>query len=54
MDLNQVTLACVDYDTSVDQRWLWREACLNDPAGNRICIYHAGENRRYPPWKISE
>lgn len=35
-----------------DQRWLWREACLNDPAGNRICIYHAGENRRYPPWRI--
>ena len=124
MDLNQVTLACVDYDASVafykalgltqivdsppryarfetpsgstlsihsgervstvsgtvvyfevddvdqtvaalqangmefeslptDQRWLWREAYLNDPAGNRICIYHAGENRRYPPWRIS-
>src|SRR5210317_1536061 len=35
-----------------DQRWLWREACLDDPAGNRICIYHAGENRRFPPWRI--
>ena len=35
-----------------DQRWLWREAYLDDPAGNRICIYHAGENRRYPPWRI--
>ena len=37
-----------------DQRWLWREAYLYDPAGNQICIYHAGENRRYPPWRISE
>lgn len=36
----------------VDQRWLWREAYLLDPAGNRLCIYHAGENRRNPPWRI--
>jgi catechol 2,3-dioxygenase-like lactoylglutathione lyase family enzyme len=34
------------------QRWLWTEAWLRDPAGNAICIYHAGENRRYPPWRI--
>ena len=36
----------------VDQDWLWREAYLRDPAGNRICLYHAGENRRFPPWRI--
>ncbi len=35
-----------------DQSWLWREAYLLDPAGNRLCIYHAAENRRYPPWRI--
>ena len=35
-----------------DQRWLWREAYLQDPAGNTIRIYHAGENRRYPPWRL--
>lgn len=35
-----------------DQTWLWREARLEDPAGNRICIFHAGENRRYPPWRV--
>jgi len=35
-----------------DQDWLWREAYLRDPAGNRICIYHAGNNRRFPPWRI--
>ena len=36
----------------VDQPWLWREAHLRDPAGNRLCIYHAGENRRFPPWRL--
>ena len=37
-----------------DQQWLWREAYLRDPAGNRICLYHAGQNRRHPPWRITE
>jgi len=37
-----------------DMRWLWREARLRDPAGNRVCLYRAGENRRYPPWRIRE
>ena len=36
----------------VDQPWLWREARLLDPSGNEICLYHAGENRRFPPWRI--
>jgi catechol 2,3-dioxygenase-like lactoylglutathione lyase family enzyme len=36
----------------IDQTWLWREACLRDPAGNVLCIYHAGENRRFPPWRL--
>ena len=35
-----------------DQRWLWREAWLSDPAGNGLCLYYAGENRRFPPWRI--
>lgn len=39
---------------AVDQSWLWREAYLRDPAGNRVCIYHAGENRRYPPWRLAD
>jgi catechol 2,3-dioxygenase-like lactoylglutathione lyase family enzyme len=38
----------------VDQRWLWREAYLRDPAGNIICIFHGGENRRYPPWRVPQ
>ncbi|MFC0682723.1 VOC family protein [Lysobacter korlensis] len=35
-----------------DERWLWREARLRDPAGNRLCFYFAGANRRHPPWRI--
>ena len=35
------------------ESWLWREARLRDPAGNPICLFHAGENRRFPPWRIN-
>ena len=34
-----------------DMRYLWREAVLHDPSDNRIKLYHAGENRRNPPWR---
>lgn len=34
------------------QTWLWREAWLRDPAGNALCLYHAGVNRTHPPWRI--
>ncbi len=39
-------------DEPVDQRWLWREAYTRDPAGNPVCIYRAGRNRRFPPWRV--
>ena len=32
--------------------YLWRVAHLRDPAGNRITLYHAGQNRRYPPRRV--
>ncbi len=35
-----------------DDSWLWREARVNDPSGNTICLYWAGENRKNPPWRI--
>ena len=35
-----------------DEPWLWREARLTDPSGNVICLYHAGENRLRPPWRV--
>jgi catechol 2,3-dioxygenase-like lactoylglutathione lyase family enzyme len=34
-----------------DQRWLWRETRLRDPAGNMLCLFLAGENRKNPPWR---
>jgi catechol 2,3-dioxygenase-like lactoylglutathione lyase family enzyme len=36
----------------VDQPWLWREARLRDPDGNPLCLFHAGENRLNPPWRL--
>lgn len=36
-----------------DQEWLWREAHLSDPDGNRIILYYAGENRVNPPWRVN-
>ncbi len=35
-----------------DQNWLWREARLLDPDNNLLILYHAGKNRKNPPWKI--
>lgn len=32
--------------------WLWTEALCKDPNGNAIIIYHAGKNRKNPPWRI--
>lgn len=37
-----------------DERWLWREARLADPAGNTICLFRAGENRKNPPWRVEK
>ena len=37
-----------------DKSWLWREAWLSDPSGNKLCLYFAGGNRRFPPWRLSE
>ncbi len=34
-----------------DKPWLWRESELYDPDGNHIIIYHAGVNRKDPPWR---
>ena len=37
-----------------DQSWKWREAWLTDPAGVKLCLYHAGEMRRFPPWRLPD
>jgi hydroxymethylpyrimidine/phosphomethylpyrimidine kinase len=63
----EVFLACHDVDAEVaaaerrgivfDQGletrdYLWRQAGTRDPHGNRILLYHAGRNHRFPPWRI--
>jgi catechol 2,3-dioxygenase-like lactoylglutathione lyase family enzyme len=35
-----------------DQAYLWKEAILKDPSGNKIKLYWAGENRLNPPWRV--
>jgi predicted enzyme related to lactoylglutathione lyase len=36
-----------------DMSWLWREAEMFDPGGNRVLLYWAGENRLNPPWRLT-
>lgn len=36
-----------------DERFLWREAVLFDPTGNKLKLYWAGENRLNPPWRVN-
>jgi catechol 2,3-dioxygenase-like lactoylglutathione lyase family enzyme len=63
----QIYLECDDVDAEVArlkaaglvferepimQTWLWYEAWLRDPAGNALCLYHAGGNRTHPPWRL--
>jgi hydroxymethylpyrimidine/phosphomethylpyrimidine kinase len=54
MRLNQFSLAARDLSASnrEDKRWLWREAWLEDSAGNKVCLYFTGQNRRFPPWRL--
>jgi hydroxymethylpyrimidine/phosphomethylpyrimidine kinase len=37
-----------------DEEWGWREARVVDPAGNLLVLYQAAENRRYPPWRVTQ
>ena len=39
---------------ATDQSYLWREAILHDPSGNKIKLYWAGENRLNPPWRVDK
>jgi catechol 2,3-dioxygenase-like lactoylglutathione lyase family enzyme len=34
------------------QAWRWLEVWTSDPDGRRICLYHAGPDRRFPPWRV--
>ena len=36
-----------------EQTWLWREAHLLDPDGNKLILFSASQNRKNPPWRIN-
>ena len=38
----------------VAEPWEWREARLSDPFGNALCLFEAGEMRRFPPWRLPD
>lgn len=45
--------AGIEFDQEpTDQAYLWREAILHDPSGNKIKLYWAGDNRLNPPWRV--
>lgn len=50
-DLKSVGIEFIQDPT--EQSYLWREAILYDPSGNKIKLYWAGENRLNPPWRIN-
>ena len=43
----------IDFDLApTDQDWRWREANFKDPTGHKLCLFHAGNERRFPPWRL--
>ena len=43
----------IEFQTKpTDESWRWTEARFLDPSGNRLCLLHAGPDRRFPPWRI--
>ncbi|MFT4874334.1 VOC family protein [Congregibacter sp.] len=35
-----------------DESWGWKEARIMDPAGNELCFMFAGDQRRFPRWRV--
>ena len=51
--VSRLKAAGIEFEQDLfDRPYLWREAVLRDPSGNRIKLYRAGENRLNPPWRV--
>ncbi|MEO7539425.1 MAG: VOC family protein [Pyrinomonadaceae bacterium] len=51
--VDELKAAGLSFDEDpTDREWLWRQAYLKDPNGNKICLFRAGENRKNPPWRV--
>ena len=53
--VNNLKAQGINFDQEpTEQSYLWREAILHDPSGNKIKLYWAGENRLNPPWRVEK
>lgn len=51
--VDELTAKGIEFEQlPTDMSYLWREAILYDPSGNKIKLYWAGENRLNPPWRV--
>lgn len=52
-EYERLTALGLDFtEPPTDRPWLWRQCYLKDPNGNKICLFHAGDNRKNPPWRV--
>ena len=52
-EYDRLRRAGIEFDTApTDMPWLWRETRFRDPDGHLYCLFHAGENRVHPPWRL--
>jgi len=51
---DELHAAGVEFESPpTEQSWRWCEAHFSDPTGNRFCLFHAGPDRRFPPWRLT-
>jgi len=51
--VNQISALGIDIaQAPTAERYLWTEAIVYDPSGNKIKLYWAGDNRKNPPWRV--
>ena len=51
--VNKLVKCGIEFDEMPEDRsWLWREARLRDPDGNKIILFYGGVNRKNPPWRV--
>ena len=44
----------ITFNTEItEQSWLWTDINLTDPDGHKLIIFHAGKNRKNPPWRVN-
>ena len=58
-DLDNWVLQCqrrgIEFEQlPTEQSYLWREAIVKDPSGNKLKLFWAGENRLNPPWRVNK